>query len=755
MGGILTLDFEAPQSLRAIAALPAVVYFIALSLDALWAELRWAADITRPRYSLAPVILGLGIIAFGNAFTYFGAQAQHPAVWLDFSTAETLVGKKMAELGPEPIYYASAFFHDHISIRFHAPVESSRSVRKVLSPLNPLPAREAPDRPVVYFIHPEEEWVSSLARQIYPGAQFEILPAGSKYPPAVFIVYLEPGQVASVQGLEGRYWAGEEGEGLPQAVGRLPEIDQVWPNDAPLNFPFVAEWSGVLYAPSYGQYSLGIDAPGSVELMLDGETVEGSGEVSLASLLAEGDHDLRLRADGSPGQVRFWWQPSGKEKETVPARALYVSPTGGHGLLGKYYAGPDWQGSPVLERIDATLNAYFHLTPLPRPYSVEWTGILDVPESGLYALGLRSVDQASLYLDGQLTVAAIVPDQYIQEFTVLEAGPHDLRITYQDLTGRSRVHLYWMRPDGETEIIPSVYLRPHRAGTGPPARASSPSWAEELPPMELRWLASWGAPGDEPGQFNEPRDIAVIGDTVFVADTGNRRVQAMDRSGAFRSQWMGAEETFQEPLALAVDSQERLLVLDSPSGWIYRFEASGYSRDRIGGPTLQAYHPRGMTVLKDDRLIIADTGGGRLLFLDTAGEIKRQVGSYGQAPGQFGEPTDATADQNGIYYVIEAYNQRVQRVAGDGTSLGQWPIPPSVALDGPHLAWASDGSLLVSAPEDGAILRYAPDGQLLNRWTQAGDSALCQPVGIYVDADTSTLYVTDTACHRVYVFEIQ
>ena len=32
MGGILTLDFEAPQSLRSIGALPAVIYFIALSL---------------------------------------------------------------------------------------------------------------------------------------------------------------------------------------------------------------------------------------------------------------------------------------------------------------------------------------------------------------------------------------------------------------------------------------------------------------------------------------------------------------------------------------------------------------------------------------------------------------------------------------------------------------------------------------------------------------------------------------------------
>jgi sugar lactone lactonase YvrE len=70
------------------------------------------------------------------------------------------------------------------------------------------------------------------------------------------------------------------------------------------------------------------------------------------------------------------------------------------------------------------------------------------------------------------------------------------------------------------------------------------------------------------------------------------------------------------------------------------------------------------------------------------------------------------------------------------------------------MAWAPDGSLLMSAPEQGAILRYAPDGQLLNQWTQAGVPPLCRPVGIYVDEATRTLYVTDTTCHRVYVFEI-
>jgi DNA-binding beta-propeller fold protein YncE/4-amino-4-deoxy-L-arabinose transferase-like glycosyltransferase len=753
MGGILTLDFEAPQSLRSIGALPGVIYFVALSLDALWLELRWAARITRPRYSLGLVIVVLGGIAFSNGFTYFGPQAHDPRVWMDFSTAETLVGKRMAELGPEPIYYTSPFFFDHACVRFHAPSVSPRSLRKVMSLTDPLPAREPPDRPVVYFIHPDEEWVLSLARQIYPTAQFETLPAGSEYPPAAFVVYLEPEDVASVQGLETRYWGGDEWDGAPQNHARSATVDLGWPAGAPLDLPFVAEWYGVLYAPNYGQYTLGLAAPGHVELTLDGETVEGSGDLAMAQLLASGNHDLRLRASGGRGQVRLWWQPPNGATETVPTWALYSYPVTGNGLVGKYYANPDWQGDPTMERIDPILNAYFHLTPLPRPYSVEWTGILDVPESGIYRLGLNAVDQAQLYLDGQRVVETTAPDAYTEELLGLKAGPHDLRITFQDLTGRSRIHLYWTRPNGEHEIIPSAYLRPRQFSTQTPPPTPPPP-VYNLPPMELRWQATWGGSGDEPGQFTEPRDVAVIGDTVFVADTGNRRVQALGRDGAFQNALTGAEEPFEEPLALGVDGQDQLLVLDSPGGWIYRFDSDGRSLGRIGGPTIQAYHPRGMTILRDDTLVVADTGGSRLLFLDPRGDVKRQIGGVGQALIQFGEPTDVAVDGSGIYYVVEAYNQRLQRVDSEGRGLSLWPIPPSIAHDGPHLAWAPDGSLLVTAPEEGAIQRYTPDGRLLNNWTQAGPTPLCRPVGIYVDDASRTLYVTDTGCHYVHVFEL-
>jgi hypothetical protein len=627
-------------------------------------------------------------------------------------------------------------------------------LRKVIPLPDPLPAREPPERPVIYFIHPDEEWVFSLAHQIYPSAHFETLPADSPHPPPVFAVYLEPGDIASPQGLEVRYWPGEAWDGLPQAGTRSPVIDTSWPADAPLPVPFAAEWDGVLYAPRYGQYVLGLEAPGRAEMTLDGKTVEGSGELTLAQQLAQGNHTLRLRVIGGSGQVRLWWQPPQAEKATVPTWVLYSPPVGGSGLLGKYYANPDWQGAPTLERIDPTLNLYFHLTPLPRPYSVEWTGTLNVPQSGIYELGLRAVDRARLYLDGQLAVDAQVADEVTPALLELAAGPHDLRITYQDLTGRSRIHLYWTQPGGEREIIPSAYLWPGQAGSQPVQPPPAPLPAQNLLPMELTWVGTWGSPGDGPGQFLEPRDVAVMDDSVFIADTGNRRVQVWGKDGAFRELWTGGEEPFQEPLALGIDSQNRLLVLDSISGWIYRFDASGRSLDRIGGPALQLYHPRGMTVLKEDTLAVADTGGGRLLFLDPVGNIRRQLGGHGPGLAQFGEPTDVIMDTNGTSYVAEAFNQRLQRLNDAGTNLGGWPIPPSVAHDGPHMAWAPDGSLLMSAPEQGAILRYAPDGQLLNQWTQAGVPPLCRPVGIYVDEATRTLYVTDTTCHRVYVFEI-
>ena len=56
-----------------------------------------------------------------------------------------------------------------------------------------------------------------------------------------------------------------------------------------------------------------------------------------------------------------------------------------------------------------------------------------------------------------------------------------------------------------------------------------------IEPPEL--LGSWGERGHDPGELFRPTGIAVGPHAVFVADTGNDRVQAFEPDGTFVAAW--------------------------------------------------------------------------------------------------------------------------------------------------------------------------------------------------------------------------
>jgi hypothetical protein len=78
----------------------------------------------------------------------------------------------------------------------------------------------------------------------------------------------------------------------------------------------------------------------------------------------------------------------------VPQWALYAPPVGHNDMLGRYYGNEAWEDAPAPARIDPFLDAAFHLTPLPRPYSAEWSRFLQITQPGAYRLGLRVVGWA-------------------------------------------------------------------------------------------------------------------------------------------------------------------------------------------------------------------------------------------------------------------------------------------------------------------------------------------------------------------------
>lgn len=761
-GGIFSVDFEAPQSLRSIAVIPPVIYFAGLAMAALGREAERSLAPLPRAWVVAPSVILAGYMVWANATTYFVRQAGDFASWNAFSAPETITGQKMVELGPTYKYYLSPFLTSHPTQHFLAPAVIYQ--RPLLLP-DALPIREPADRPVALFIHPDDRWIFEEAQRLYPNGVFEIAASHTEdKTPVMYFAALQPADLAAIQGLQLSYYrrsdpvedpaSASDLAGVPAQTNRVPNVSLTWPDDSPAGSNQVAEWSGVLYAPRYGPYSLRLFTPGPARLEIDGNVVlEGQGEQLTGLPLAEGNHAFQLQAAVEPGRVELYWQPPGYGEQLLPQWALYAPPVTNHGLLGTFYPNDQWAGQPAFERIDPFLDVYFHLVPLHRPYTVEWTGSLAVTRPGLYRLGLRAVQEAQLFLNGQLLVSTLAPNEYYDEPVTLPAGRYDIRIRFKDTTDRSRIHLYWIRPDGQFEAIPSQNLWPPMGRYPERPDVLSETVTQ---PLNLTWLATLGSPGNRPGQFLEPRDVAVLpGGDLVVADTANRRVQVIDPQGTPLRLILGAPDNFQEPLALGVNSRREILVLDSTQQWVYRYGPTGELIDRFGGPTAYLFHPRGLAVFNDDTVAIADTGTSRIVLFNSTGNQAGVIGGLGSGPGQFNEPTDVLRDAQDTYFVVEAENDRIQRVDSRGNPLDQWAIPPTYAYNGPHLAFGPDGSIFMTESESGLLLRYAPDGALLDQWHTINPVTLAAPVGIYFDPGTGRLYVTDVKSHQIHVFSVQ
>jgi len=276
----------------------------------------------------------------------------------------------------------------------------------------------------------------------------------------------------------------------------------------------------------------------------------------------------------------------------------------------------------------------------------------------------------------------------------------------------------------------------------------------EAPLLNLTAPRPIGKSGAGPGEFSFPHGIAIgPNGRVFVADTGNKRVQAFDPEGKFLFEiGGGAEERFAEPYEVLFNATAELLVLDSEAGWIYRFDVDGKPRGRMGGPDLRFYKPRGFGIDAQGNLYVADTGRSRLVKLSPSGEFLLEVGARGSGPVQFIEPNAVAIAPTGEVYATDLPNRRIQRLAADLSYIGEFAIPVAGPAAGPYIAFASDGTLFITAPEGHKIQRYAKDGRLLNEFGGFGEGpgGMRLPTGIALQGNT--LWVAESGNNRIQRF---
>ena len=757
--GIFSLDFEAPQSWRSIGVVPGVGVLAAWVLGSTWRGLEMVLGRGNEKFAALPIVGLLALSGYWNYETYFVRGKNDFTIWSAHSIQETLIARQLEETSPDTRIIVEDTFLNRPTIKFMVPEFATQEPFDLASTL---PLRDQRDTAI--FLDGENVKGFNLLRELYPNAQSELRTASFGGPVVLRSVFIPEDQISSIQGLVARYYRGGQPSEEPAITSRVTALDFDWALGTPIPPPFYAEWRGTLVVPTYGRYELELIGPVGLTLSID-ETEVLTGGQTRSKVLALGTHPIAIHGvvdQATP--VRLTWQIPGQEKQVLGHGALYMPQVKVRGLLGRYYQGPGWQGPPKFERIDPSLNIRFHLRPLQPPYSVEWEGKVDIPRAGSYRFGTQSIDRSWLYIDNQLVVDnGQATNQYLEGGIELTEGLHDIRVRYTDETDHTFIKVFWVPPGRDREPIPSDRLFPewgsYPVRAGPTETTSRPERLESsrttLRPSPLSPILVFGSPGEGEGELLDPRGVAVDADgNVYVADTGNARIKKFNPTGDFVGSWGaegGAEDQLREPTEIAIDNDGALVVLDSETGWIRRYSPTGELVDKLAGPSAGMYKPRGLDIDSEGNFHVADTGMSRVLVLSPGGQIIQIIEREGEASDQFREPVDVLVDQRGNIFIADAVNSRLSRLDYSWNHLMDWPLSEAFSLRGAHLAPAGDGTIWVTDPSSGAVVRYSIDGQPIERL--GGSGQLVKPVGIAVDAN-GNVYVADAGQHRVIKFGV-
>ncbi len=286
---------------------------------------------------------------------------------------------------------------------------------------------------------------------------------------------------------------------------------------------------------------------------------------------------------------------------------------------------------------------------------------------------------------------------------------------------------------------------------------------------EGAFITSWGHAGSALGDFNfgssqnytQPPGggIAVAGNYVYVADSGNDRMERFNLEGGEAMTWgthgSGPGE-FSYPRAVAANESE-VIVSDDDNHRLEQFTPNGAFEAAFGtagtGPG-QFGFPYGVALDAAGEVFVADDINDRVVKLTPQLTFAGAWGGYGSKAGQLAFPRALASDPQGDTYVADTANDRIQEFDPEGNyvrTIGLSGRGPGAFTAPAGLAVEPTGQLLVADTDGERIESFAAENYaFLGEWTSAGgvSTGFNAPAGIAIDPRGS-VYVADTAKERV------
>jgi streptogramin lyase len=292
---------------------------------------------------------------------------------------------------------------------------------------------------------------------------------------------------------------------------------------------------------------------------------------------------------------------------------------------------------------------------------------------------------------------------------------------------------YWSSTTiAESLPLPSVWSVLFFRGTIGGADKTSAFFARAVRSLPCgTFLAAFGSPGNGDGQFFDPEAIAVDSNgNVFVADSGNNRIEKFTDSGSFLLQWgsMGeAPGQFHTPDGLAVDADGSVYVADLNNNRIEKFDNNGTfltAWGEAGSADGQFAGPVGVAIDAQGDVLVADRFNNRVQKFTSSGSFVTKWGTVGQGDGEFSNPVGVAVDRNTNVYVADFFNDRIQKFSSTGMFLGKWGGTGSgdAQFIGARAVAVTTGGIIL-AIDDGndRVEAFTDSGAFLTAWGGLGN----------------------------------
>ena len=163
---------------------------------------------------------------------------------------------------------------------------------------------------------------------------------------------------------------------------------------------------------------------------------------------------------------------------------------------------------------------------------------------------------------------------------------------------------------------------------------------------------------DEWDYFNCPVDVSVSPKgLIYVIDNGNHRVTVHDEGGKFLFTF-GSHNSglhFEQPHGMTFASDGLVYVTDGDAGVNVWCKEGNFQRN-----FKTKYNPTCIAATSDNHLLITSYYSHTVMVYTLDGQLVHEFGVEGSDPGRFIGPSGVCADIDGLVYVADYWNRRVQ-----------------------------------------------------------------------------------------------